>query len=337
MAILDPKKMSGPEKAAVFLLSLGEAEASQIFKKLTDKEIKQIAPVMAKFDKVAPEIADAISEEFVRRFENKDNLNVRGDNFFKSVVGSAFDKKDADKIFRSLEADEEGRPFQWSHDVDAGLLKEQISGEHPQTIAMILAHLPPEKAAEVLSGMPDDKKGDIAIRIVKLGQVPLEIVKEVDRTLRNELSQIQSSNTEIGGIDSVVDILNNLDRASEDIIMETIEEDHGEMATEIREKMFIFEDLTKLDDRGMREILKKVENQQLALAMKTASEEMKQKILGNLSQRAAEMLLEDLEVMGPVRLAEVEEAQQSIIRAAKELEAEGTIVLGGKGKEDLLV
>jgi flagellar motor switch protein FliG len=329
--------MSGPEKAAVFLLSLGEAEASQIFKKLTDKEIKQLASVMAKFDKVAPEVADAIAEEFVGRLENRDNLNVRGDNFFKSVVGSAFDKGDADKIVRFLEGEEEGRPFQWSHEVDASVIRDQIASEHPQTIAMILAHLPSEKAAEVLSALPDDKKGDIAIRIVKLGQVPLEIIREVDRTLRTELSQMKSSNTEIGGIDAVVDILNNLDRASEDIIMETIEEDQNEMANEIREKMFIFEDLSKVDDRGMREILKKVENQQLALAMKTATEEMKQKILGNLSQRAAEMLMEDLEVMGPVRLAEVEEAQQAIIRAAKELEAEGSIVLGGKGKEDVLV
>ena len=337
MAIIDPKKLSGPEKAAVFLLSLGESEASQIFKKLTDMEIKKIAAVMAKFDKVAPEVADAIAEEFVGRVENKDSLNVRGDNFFKSVVGTAFDKKDADKIFRFLEGEEEGRPFQWSHDVDAGVIKEQIAGEHPQTIAMILAHLPAEKAAEVLSALPEDKKGDIAIRIVKLGQVPMEVIREVDKTLRMELSQVKSSNTEIGGVDAVVDILNSLDRASEDIIMETIEEDHNEMANEIREKMFVFEDLAKVDDRGMREILKKVENQQLALAMKTATEEMKQKILGNLSQRAAEMLMEDLEVMGPVRLAEVEEAQQAIIRAAKELEAEGNIVLGGKGKEDVLV
>ena len=253
------------------------------------------------------------------------------------MVGSAFDKKEADKILRYLEADEEGRPFQWSQDVDAGLLKQQIMGEHPQTIAMILAHLPPEKASEVLAAMPDDKKGDIAIRIVKLGQVPLEIVREVDRTLKSELSQVQASAAEIGGIDAVVGILNNLDRASEDIIMETIEEEHAEMANEIREKMFVFEDLAKVDDRGMREVLKKVENQQLALAMKTASEEMKQKILGNLSQRASEMLMEDLEVMGPVRLTEVEEAQQAIIRAAKELESDGTIVLGGKGKEDVLV
>jgi len=337
MAIIDPKKLTGPEKAAVFLLSLGEAEAAEVFKKLSDKEIKQLATVMAKFDKVTPEVADAIAEEFVGRIEQTDSLNIRGDSFFKSVVGNAFEKKDAEKILRFLEGEEEGRPFQWSHDVDANVLREQIAAEHPQTIAMILAHIPPDKAAEVLAGLPDDKKGDIAIRIVKLGQVPLEIIKDVDRTLRTELSQMKSSNAEIGGVDAVVDILNNLDRASEDLIMETIEEDHNEMANEIREKMFVFEDLSKVDDRGMREILKKVENQQLALAMKTATEEMKQKILGNLSQRAAEMLLEDLEVMGPVRLAEVEEAQQAIIRAAKELEAEGSIVLGGKGKEDVLV
>ncbi len=334
---MDPNKMTGPEKAAVFLLSLGEAEAAQIFKKLSDSEIKKIATAMAAIKNVPPEVADRVAEEFVNRVEKKDNLSIGGQTFLKSVVGSAFEQKQADRILRSLEMEKGGIPFEWSHDVDAGLLREQIISEHPQTIAMILAHLPPEKASEILATLPDDKKGDIAIRIVKLGQVPAEIVREVDQTLRRELSQIDSNATEVGGIDAVVDILNNLDRASEELIMETIEEEHSEMAGEIREKMFVFEDLNKVDDRGMREILKKVENQQLALAMKTASEEMKQKILGNLSSRAAEMLLEDLEVMGPVRLAEVEEAQQVIIRAAKELEADGTIVLGGKGKEDVLV
>jgi flagellar motor switch protein FliG len=221
--------------------------------------------------------------------------------------------------------------------VDPTVFRDHLIGEHPQTIAMILAYLPTDVAAEILSGLPDDKKGDIAIRIARLGQVPKEIVRQVDETLRNEMRQIGSSGEAVGGVQALVDILNNLDRASEDIILETIEEEHTEMATEIRGMMFVFEDLTKVDDRGMREILKKVENQQLVLAMKTASEEMKQKILGNLSSRASEMLMEDLEVMGPVRLTEVEEAQQAIIRAAKELEADGTITLGGKGKEDVLV
>ena len=241
------------------------------------------------------------------------------------------------KLLQELEEERKETPFEWSSEVDSSVLRDHLMGEHPQTIAMVLAYLPPNISAEILSGLADDKKGDIAIRIARLGQVPKEIVREVDETLRNELKQIGTSGENVGGVQALVDILNNLDRASEDIILETIEEEHAEMVVEIKGMMFVFEDLLKADDKGMREILKKVENQQLVLAMKTASEEMKQKIVGNLSSRAAEMLLEDLEVMGPVRLTEVEEAQQVIIRAAKELEADGTITLGGKGKEDVLV
>ena len=159
----------------------------------------------------------------------------------------------------------------------------------------------------------------------------------MDKALHAKISDMGGSSADAGGLETLVEILNSCDRSTEDIIMETIEDDHGDMANDIRGMMFVFEDLSKVDDRGMREILKKVESQQLVLAMKTSSEEMKQKILDNLSSRAAEMLLEDLEVMGPARLSEVEESQQGIIRVAKELEAEGTIVLGGKGKEDVLV
>jgi flagellar motor switch protein FliG len=330
-------KVSGPEKAAIFLLAIGESEASRVFKKMNDEEIKKIATIMASMDKVAPEMLDAVSEEFVSRLEGKTRSAVKGEAFFKSLVGSAMEKGKAEKLLLELEEEKKETPFEWSSEVDPSVFRDHLLGEHPQTIAMILAYLPTEIAAEVMSGLPDDRKGDIAIRIARLGQVPKEIVRQVDETLRNELRQIGSSGETVGGVQALVDILNNLDRASEDIILETIEEEHTEMATEIRGMMFVFEDLTKVDDRGMREILKKVENQQLVLAMKTASEEMKQKILGNLSSRASEMLMEDLEVMGPVRLTEVEEAQQAIIRAAKELEADGTITLGGKGKEDVLV
>lgn len=333
----DLKSMSGPEKAAIFLLAIGEAEASRVFKKMNDEEIKKVASVMAGLDRVAPEILDAVSEEFVSRVEGGARSAVKGDAFFKSLVGSSLEKSKADKLIQEVEEERKETPFEWSSEVDPSILRDHLVGEHPQTIAMILAYLPMEVAAEILSGLPDDKKGDIAIRIARLGQVPKEIVREVDETLRNELKKLGTSGENVGGVQALVDILNNLDRASEEIILETIEEAHVEMATEIRGMMFVFEDLSKVDDRGMREILKKVENQQLVLAMKTASEEMKQKIVGNLSSRAAEMLMEDLEVIGPVRLTEVEEAQQAIIRAAKELEAEGTITLGGKGKEDVLV
>lgn len=333
----ETSKFSGPEKAAMFLLALGEAEASEVFKKMNDEEIKKVANIMAGMDKVPPETLDAISEEFVSRFETGARGSVKGDAFFKSLLGSSLDETKAAQLLKDIEEERKETPFEWSRDVDPLTIREHIVGEHPQTIAMILAHLPEDTAADIMSGLPDDKKGDIAIRIARLGQVPREIIREVDETLQNLMRQKGTGGEDAGGIQTLVDIINNLDRASEDIIMETIEEEHAEMANEIREMMFVFEDLNKVDDRGMREILKKVENQQLVLAMKTASEEMKQKIMGNLSSRAAEMLMEDLEVMGPVRLAEVEEAQQAIIRAAKELEADGTITIGGKGKEDILV
>ncbi|MDX9786401.1 MAG: flagellar motor switch protein FliG [Desulfobacterales bacterium] len=334
---IDLKNMSGPEKAAVFLLAIGEVEASKVFKKMNDEEIKKVAGIMADLDKVAPEVLDAVSEEFVGRLEGGSRGSVKGEAFFKALVGSSLEKGKAEKLLQELEEERKETPFEWSSEVDPSVFRDHLMGEHPQTIAMILAYLPPNVSAEILFGLPDDKKGDIAIRIARLGQVPKEIVRQVDETLRNELKKVGTSGEKVGGIQALVDILNNLDRASEDIILETIEEEHAEMVVEIRGMMFVFEDLIKVDDRGMREILKKVENQQLVLAMKTASEEMKQKIVGNLSTRAAEMLMEDLEVMGPVRLTEVEEAQQAIIRAAKELEADGTITLGGKGKEDVLV
>jgi len=334
---LDPKNLSGPQKAAVFLLSMGEAFTAEIFKKLNENEIKKAATIMADIDQISPEIQTAVMEEFVAGFGGNDVLLIEGESFIRKVIDKSLDSEKARTILKEIESRKKEDPFTWSWNVDVNRLKEHIEGEHPQTIAMILAHLPPEIAADILVSMPENQKGDIALRIAQLGQVPEEIVREVDLALQSDLSKLSGTGTEAGGLQTLVDILNGVDKATEELIMETIEEEQTDMATDIRKMMFIFEDLVRVDDRGMREILKKVESQQLVIALKTASEEMKQKIFGNLSSRAAEMLKEDLEVMGPVRLTEVEQAQQEIVRAAKELEAEGTIVLGGKGKEDILV
>ena len=334
---IDPKNMTGPQKAAVFLLTLGEEFSSQVFKRLSEDEIKKVATSMADMEQVPPDSVTGVLREFVDHFEDESHLALKGEAFLKSVIGKTLDKNNASSIFKEIEDRKLGLPFVWSRDVDVATLKSHIESEHPQTIAMIMAYLPAEIASEIMVELPDEKKGDIAMRIAQLGKVPEEIVREVDKTLRAKLSDFGASGPEAGGLQTLVDILNSVDRSTEDIVMETIEEEHTDMANDLRGMMFVFEDLIRVDDRGMREILKKVESQQLVLSMKTASEEMKQKILDNLSSRAAEMLLEDLEVMGPVRLAEVEEAQQGIVRAAKELEAEGTIVLGGKGKEDVLV
>jgi len=332
----DQKKMNGPRKAAILLLSMGEEFSYKIFEKLSEDEIKKVAENMAEIDQVPEEIIDGVLNNFIDNIDTAGSLTFKGDAFVKSVIGKAMNKTDADSIFKEIEDRKQGLPFVWSRDVDVTTLQSHIQGEHPQTIAMIMAYLPPEIASDIMINLPDDKKGDIALRVAQLGKVPEEIVKDVDQTLRIKMSEYGGSGQEAGGLQTLVDILNNVDKSTEDIIIETIEEDHGDMANDIRGMMFVFEDLLLVDDRGMREILKRVESQQLVLAMKTATEEMKQKIFENLSSRAAEMLLEDLEVMGPVRLTEVEEAQQGIVRIAKELEAEGTIVLG-KGKEDVLV
>jgi len=242
----------------------------------------------------------------------------------------------AKAILDDLEKKKQDKPFVWSRNVNIGTLAGYVEGEHPQTIAMILAHMPSEISSEILMSLPDEQKGDIALRIARLGQISEEVVRDVDKALKLELSGAVGPGGKAGGLQVLVDIINGVDKSTEDTVMEFVEEDDAEMASDIRKLMFVFEDLTNIDDTAMREILKKVEGQQLTYALKTATEEMKEKIFSNLSQRAGEMLKDDLEAMGPVRLTEVEEAQQAVVRAAKELEAEGTITLG-KGKDDVLV
>ena len=332
-----PPKLTGPRKTAIFLLAMGEDYASRIFRRMSNAEIKKVASIMSEIDNITPEELDAVSMDFIECFEGDMKLVVQGESFSKKVIGNTLGEEFATSIFDDIEAEKRDLPFDWSRKVDTHALASYIEGEHPQTIAMILAHLPSDIAAEIMNSIPDDQKGDIAMRIVHLGQVPEEIVRAVDEALKSELSTIGGSGGKSGGLQVLVDIINGLDKSSEEVIMETIEEEHAEMAADIRAMMFVFEDLVRVDDKGFREILKKVESSQLTLALKTASEEMQEKIFKNLSGRAVEMLKEDLEVMGPTKLSEVEEAQQSIVAAAKELEAEGTITLGGKGKDDVLV
>ncbi len=335
---VDPENLTGSEKAAAFLLMMGEEYTTEIFKNMNDNEIAIIATAMTRLDQVAPEIIAKVTTEFVDTFQQEEQAVMGGGEFIKNVIGKTLDDEKAESVFKEIELSEREQPFNWSWNVDVASLAGYLKVEHPQTIAMVLAHLPSTIASDVLMMMPEEKRGDIAVRVAQLGQVPEEIILAVDSALKSDLGELGGAEGgKEGGIQVLVDILGGVDKVTEDLIMEKIEEEQEEMAGDIKQMMFVFEDLSSVDDRGMREILKKVESSQLTLALKTASEEMKQKILGNLSTRAAEMLMEDLEVMGPVKLSEVEEAQQEIINAAKELEADGTITLGGKGKEDVLV
>ncbi len=334
--VLDPGNLNGTQKAAVFLMAMGEEYATSVFEKMTEQEIADIAFEMSKVDHITPEMLKAVSLEFVDRFEGDSKMIVEGDSFIKNVVTRTLKESDAKAILEDLEKKKQDKPFIWSRNVNVGTLAGYVEGEHPQTIAMILAHMPSEISSEIIMSLPDEQKGDIALRIARLGQISEDVVRDVDRALKLELSGAVGPGGKAGGLEVLVDIINGVDKSTEDSVMEYVEEDDAEMANEIRNLMFVFEDLTNIDDTAMREILKKVEGQQLTFALKTATEEMKDKIFSNLSQRAGEMLKDDLEAMGPVRLAEVEEAQQAVVRAAKELEADGTITLG-KGKDDVLV
>lgn len=334
--VLDPENISGPRKAAIFLMAMGEEYAAQAFEKMNELEISDVAFEMSSIEQITPEMLKAVSLDFVDQFEGESKMIIETDSFIQNVVKKTLKDKDADAILDDLEKKKQDKPFIWSRNVNVGTLAGYVEGEHPQTIAMILAHMPSEISSDILMSLPEELKGDVAMRIAKLGQISEDVVRDVDRALKLELSGAVGPGGKAGGLQVLVDIINGVDKTTEDSVMEFVEEDNPEMANDIRNLMFVFEDLTSIDDMAMREILKKVEGQQLTYALKTATDEMKEKIFSNLSQRAGEMLKDDLEAMGPVRLAEVEEAQQTVVRAAKELEADGTITLG-KGKDDVLV
>ncbi len=329
-------RISGPRKAAIFLMAMGEEYTTRVFEKMNEQEIGDLAFEMSLIDQITPEILKSISLEFVGHFEGESKMIIESDSFVKNVVNRTLKENKAIAILENLERKKRDRPFVWSRNVNVGTLAGYVVGEHPQTIAMILAHMPPEISSEILMTLPDELKGEIAMRIVKLGQISEDVVREVDKALRLELSGAVGPGGKAGGLKVLVDIINGVDKTTEDSVMEFVEEGNPEMANDIRKLMFVFEDLAGIDDMAMREILKKIEGRQLTYALKTATDEMKEKIFSNLSKRAGEMLKDDLDAMGPVRLAEVEEAQQAVVRAAKELEADGTVTLG-KGKDDVLV
>lgn len=334
---LNTKNLTGSQKAAIFLMAVGEEYAREIFKALGDDEIKEIGECLAAIRYVPPDVLAFVLKEFSKDYQNYDQLILDGESFLKNAIKGAVSEAKAEKIYKELKERKREVPFSTLKKVDAEILAELIKGEHPQTIAFILSHLDSEKAADILMGLPKDIQPEVAMRIAEISNVPPEIVYEIDSVLQASVAKAGSSTMgNIDGLETVAEILNKVDRSTEDNIMSKIDEEKQEMANEIRQLMFVFEDILKVDDRGIREILKNVESQQLLLALKTASEEMKEKIFANLSERAAEMLREDMEVMGPARLSDVEEAQQHIVKVTQQLEAEGKILIG-KGKEDVFV
>ena len=330
-------RITGAQKAAIFLMVMGEEFTANVFKHLEEEEIKVIGEQMANVKNVDPETVSRVIDEFVGTLKGSVIVGS-GQSFFKKTLTKAFNSQKANLLASDLKGNENGGYFEKLKTLAPDALINLIADEHPQTIALILANLNFQVAAEVIKMLPENIQSEVVVRIANLDSVPDEIVDEVQSVLEKQIESVGGGRRQrMGGVEVAAEILNQVERSVEKTILEKIEEEHEELADEIRQSMFIFEDLIHLDDRSIRALLKEISNDELILALKTASDALKEKIFGNLSKRAAEMLKEDMEVMGPVRVKEVEQAQRSIIKTARRLEEEGKIVLGGKGGEDLVV
>ena len=323
---------TGPEKSAILLLSLGDDIAPLVFKHMNDQEIQRVSNYMSYIRNVEVETVNEILLEFAEMTGTVGGMVAGGKEYVKRLLLKALDPEKAEWIINNLSIPTLETGLEALRWLDAKTIARFLQGEHPQTIAVIVAHLDSGQAGAVLTSLPTTLRPEVLLRIAKLERIPPGVIQELDKVLRNELRATGAFETgQVGGIQSVAEILNNVDQTSEREIMERIEEINAGLADEIRQLMFVFEDLRTVDDRGMQQILKEISSEDLTLAMKTASDELREKILRNMSQRAAEMVREELEVMGPVRVSDVERAQQKITQIAKRLEAEGKIVLGGKG------
>lgn len=330
-------KLTGPQKTAILILALGDAFASEVFKKFERTEITAVSRAMAKLDSVSKEQAEDVLKEFNQAMTIGKEMLYGGPEQVRKMISSNLDSDTARYILDELDFDSGPVPFKELANVSPKILAQILRNEHPQTLALILGHLPPDNAGNLLQNMAPGVRAEVLIRLAKLEAVAEEMLVEVDRVLQSQLIAIGGKEgRKVGGVNSVAEILNAIDRATEEEIMADIEEESAQLAEEIKQLMFVFEDIIKIDDRGIREVLKEISNEDLTMSLKTAPEELREKFFKNLSERAGNMIREDLEIMGPVKLSEVEAAQQNIVKQVRRLEAEGRIVIAGSGGEVLV-
>ncbi len=332
------KMEHGLRKAAILLVALDAETSTEVFKNLSDDEMELISQEIAALGLVPRDEMLEVLDEFKDSVLMQKLLKEGGYDHAVELITRSLPKGKASKLVRLLEAQRQAVPFHFLQHTEADVLVTFLQEEHPQTIAVVLSYMEAPKAAEVLTGLPPEKQTDVVRRIATLGHTSPEAIRNVEAGLRKYVNSLAFEEfQEVGGVKTVSEILNVLDRASERVIIESIEEDNPELAEEIKKLMFVFEDLVHLDDKGMQSVLKEIENTQLALALKLASEELKEKIFKNMSARAAEMLKDELSYMGPVRITDVETAQQGIVEVVRRLEEQGEVVVQGRGGQANLV
>ena len=325
--------LNGFEKAAIFLSSLGEDAAAEVLRGLEVKAIGKLTVQMTKMKAVSREVADQVLKE-VHESVGRGEISVGGEAFVKTVLAKGLGEEGASRILELASKEGPLEALQW---LDTKTLVNFLVTEHPQTVAIIICLIEPSQAAEVLSALPEALKADVARRIATIERIPEGAIAELKDVIKKQLDIGASKGAKLGGARIVAEILNQCDRSTEQKVLAKIEEDNNQLADSIRQLMFVFDDLVKVDDRGIQLILKEVTTEDLSLALKTASQALKDKIFKNMSQRAAAILKEDMQVRGPVKVSEVEHAQQNVVKVARKLEADGKIVIAGRGGEELVV
>ena len=337
MAAYDDE-ISGVQKAAILLISLGPEKSASVFKHLKEAEIESLTLEISNTRSVSPDLKEQVLEEFYEVCLAQQYIAEGGIGYAKELLDKALGEEKAKDVIGRLTASLQVRPFEFVRKADPSQLLNFIQDEHPQTIALILAYLPASQASAVVSALPPDKQADVAKRIALMDRTSPDVIKEVEKVLEKKLSSLVNQDyTIVGGVDAIVSILNTVDRSTEKHIMETLEIEEPELADEIRRKMFVFEDILSLDNRAIQTVLREVDNSELAIALKNANEDVQNCIFNNLSSRLAAMIKEDMEYMGPVRLKDVEEAQQKIVNIIRKLEDTGEIVISRGGGDEIIV
>jgi len=332
------KEYTGRQKAAIFLVTIGSEISSEIFKYLREDEIETLTFEIARLETIDAEQKDAILQEFQELMMANQFISTGGIDYARELLEKSLGSQKAIDIINRLTSSLQVRPFDFIRRTDPAHLLNFIQQEHPQTIALILAYLEPNKASIILQNLPNEVQSDVARRIATMDRTSPEVLREVERVLEKKLSSLSSEDyTAAGGVESIVEILNLVDRASEKQIIEALEDEDPELAEEIKKRMFVFEDIVMLDDRAIQKVMREVDSQELAKALKSVDSEVQDKIFKNMSKRAASMLKEDMEYMGPVRLKDVEEAQQKIVSIIRHLEDTGEIVVARAGEDELVV
>lgn len=333
--VASAEQLTGAQKAAVLLLQMGKERSAKVLRGMRESEVAEIMAEIARLRNVDSTVVDSVMDEFRGMAEQKIAITSGGLELARSILEETLGEDRAAEILERVTQGRIELPFEFLHRADPRQVLSFIQDEHPQTITLVLAHMPADRAAMVLSGLPEDLQRDIAHRLAVMDRTSPDVIEQVERALERRLSSVlqPSEMTVVGGVQTLVDVLNRADRTTERLILESLEEQDPELADEVRQRMFVFEDITQLDDRSVQLVLRQVDTKDLAVALKGVRAEVKELILRNMSERASQNLIEEIELLGPVRLKSVEEAQGGIVRVIRALEESGQLVLNRSADE----